>query len=99
MSHKLTIPKAPEADLAEAYQWYESQRKGLGEDFLLCVDDALAKIARNPKVYAKVYKEIRRASLKRFPFAVFFVENDATVSVLAVIHAHRDPDIWMQRYH
>lgn len=99
MSSKLLIQKAAEADLADAYQWYESQRKGLGEDFLLCAEEAFAKIARNPKIYAKVYQEIRRISLKRFPFGVFYVENEKSASVLAIVHAHRDPDVWRERYH
>jgi plasmid stabilization system protein ParE len=99
MNQKLVIRKAAEDDLADAYQWYESQRKGLGEDFFLCAEEAFAKIARSPKIYAQVYQDIRRISLKRFPFGVFYVENENGVFVLAIVHAHRDPDVWRQRYH
>jgi hypothetical protein len=35
-----------EADLAEAYQWYEQQVRGLGGEFLLCVDAVMASIER-----------------------------------------------------
>ncbi len=37
MSNKpVVIQSDAEADIKDAYQWYESQRKGLGESFLHC---------------------------------------------------------------
>ena len=44
---------APEAgqDVAEAHAWYESQRTGLGEEFLNCVDACIEAICRTPYIY------------------------------------------------
>lgn len=53
----LTIVFRPEAELQEAYQWYESQRKGLGEDFLLCIEAAISSIQRSPEMYPIVYNK------------------------------------------
>ena len=50
-----------EADLSEAYRWYERQREGLGADFFLCFEEALEKSRRNPDRSPSVYKTIRRA--------------------------------------
>lgn len=36
----LIRPEA-EAELNEAYLWYERQREGLGADFLLCFEESL----------------------------------------------------------
>lgn len=33
----ITLPQA-EQDIADAYDWYEEQELGLGEEFLRCVD-------------------------------------------------------------
>ena len=54
-SKRLVIRPEAEADIEEVYGWYEAQRKGLGEDFLLCVEEGLARIARNPSSYSVVF--------------------------------------------
>ncbi len=50
MAVKLII--APEAaqDIDEAYGWYESQRIGLGEEFLYCIDACMQSICRMPEM-------------------------------------------------
>lgn len=40
---------------------------------------------------------IRRALLRRFPYAVYFAVEESTVVVLTVLHAHRDPAAWQKR--
>jgi toxin ParE1/3/4 len=92
----LVRPEA-ESDVKDAYEWYEAQRKGLGEHFLLCIEDALSRAARNPSMYSVVYKEVRRVLTHRFPFGVFFIEADEYISVLAVLHARRSPKHWKSR--
>jgi len=48
-------------DLRDAYDWYESQQAGLGDEFIDCVDDLLNQIGMMPESYAIVYLDIRRA--------------------------------------
>lgn len=98
MSNKPVIIRAEaEADINDAYQWYESQRKGLGESYLLCIEEALSRIIRTPLIYSIVYKDIRRVLIHRFPFGIFFIEGEKNISVLAVLHARRNPETWKER--
>jgi plasmid stabilization system protein ParE len=85
------------ADLNEAYSWYERQREGLGADFLLCVEETLQKVRRNPEVYPRVRNSARRASIRRFPYGLFYVVEEEVVVVIGVFHAHRDPRCWSDR--
>lgn len=56
MSNKSEVILAnAEGDIKDAYQWYETQRKGLGEDFLLCIEEGISRISRTPKIYAIVH--------------------------------------------
>lgn len=48
-----------EADLLEAYEWYESSRDGLGREFIGCVNSALAIICDGPKKYASIHQDVR----------------------------------------
>jgi plasmid stabilization system protein ParE len=49
------------------------------------------RIAAHPLAYAILYDEVRRALLRRFPFAVYFVIDRAQVVVLGVRHQRTDP--------
>jgi plasmid stabilization system protein ParE len=98
MKKPLIVRPEAEADLAEAYQWYEEQVPGLGAEFLLCVDAVMASIQRNPQLYPTVHKGVvRRALARRFPYGVFFVEAERNVSVIGVVHAKRNPRVWQDR--
>lgn len=97
MQKEIIIRLEAESDIKDAYQWYESQRKGLGEDFLLCIEEALERIVRKPAIYSKIYKNIKRVLIHRFPFGLFFIEGEKNISVIAVLHARRDPDKWKIR--
>jgi len=53
------LPKV-EQDVQEAYNWYELQVQGLGEDFLLSVDAAINAILRKPLLRAVEYKKLEK---------------------------------------
>jgi hypothetical protein len=51
----------------------------------------------NPWQFAVVYKSIRRALLRRFPYALMSViEADETLTVIACFHGSRDPALWQK---
>jgi hypothetical protein len=45
-----------EAELSEAFEWYEPRVQGLGAEFLLAIDATLASIVRNPLQHSLVHK-------------------------------------------
>jgi plasmid stabilization system protein ParE len=94
---RLVVRDAAEADITEAARWYEQRSAGLGSEFLRAVDVTLAEIARMPGRYPLVRGNARRALLRRFPYAVFFVATPDLISVLACMHARRDPRRWQER--
>jgi len=73
MSVKLIIRPDAEAEVREAFLWYEEQLVGLGEAFLSELDRELVGILAYPEGHATVRGDIRRALLRRFPFGVFYV--------------------------
>src|SRR5262245_32123474 len=90
---------APEAvdDLVQAYDWYESRRVGLGEEFLTCVDALIEMIRRFPELHAIAYENYRRALVRRFPFAIFYEHLENVVTIYCVFHTSRDPNKWRSR--
>jgi plasmid stabilization system protein ParE len=90
---------APEAsqDIDAAYDWYECQRVGLGEEFLGCVDACVQTICREPEICERVHEDYRRALVRRFPYSVFYEYVRGVVTVYCVFHTSRDPEKWRQR--
>ncbi len=86
-----------EADVREAAFWYESKREGLGAEFILELDALYERIARNPRQFPVIEEGTRRALLRRFPYAVYFIIGDDAPVVIAVLHQHRRPGGWRER--
>ena len=57
MGYTLTLRKDAELDVGAHFEFYEEKREGLGHDFLLCLEEALDKVQRNPLNYRKIHKE------------------------------------------
>ena len=93
----LTLGKDAERDIREAYSWYESQRQYLGASFLSEIESTLKKIKENPQLYVCAHKSIRRALCKRFPYAVYYLEADSIILVLAILQQRRRPAEWQKR--
>ena len=89
----------PEADLDifEAALWYEGERGDLGTEFLDAIQRSLLRIEQHPRQFPLVTQSIRRALVDRFPFGVFFLHEDETATVIAVMPLHRDPLEWQAR--
>lgn len=97
MSRRLIIRPEAEAEMAEAFDWYEGRVPGLGSDFLLSVDAVIQAALRKPEHYPQVHRIIRRALVRRFPYEVFFVDDDTRIVILSVFHAKRHPKRWQER--
>ena len=97
MSRRLLVRPEAEAEIAEAFDWYESRVVGLGESFLLCLDAALGAIVRTPLQFPRVHSVERCALVRRFPYEIFFVDDAEQIAVLSVFHAKRNPKSWRKR--
>lgn len=97
MTPRYLIRLAAQVDIEEAALWYEDQRPGLGERFTAELFELIDRIAQFPLQFPVVGRSARRGLLHRFPYAVFFLLEEDTVVVLAVLHQRRDPAIWKHR--
>ena len=97
MTYIIRLREESERDLEEAASWYESQRQGLGEDFLDTVLQMLSTIEQSPMSFPIVHRSIHRAVLPKFPFSVFYFVQDSEVSVISVMHGSRHPSRWQRR--
>jgi plasmid stabilization system protein ParE len=91
MTARLVIQPEAEADLQDAFAWYERRRAGLGDKMLEEARLAFIGIGLDPTLPRPRYRQSRRVPLKRFPYVVLYVFRHDTVYVLGVLHERRSP--------
>lgn len=97
MSLPVVLRRAARAEFDDAVDWYEQQRPGLGEEFIMAIDAILGQIGATPERYPPVFQDVRRVVAQRFPYSVFYKVESKRVAVLAIFHGSRDPNIWQER--
>jgi toxin ParE1/3/4 len=89
----------PEADaeVVAAANYYEGQQEDLGKRFLSNVEDGLARIRINPRLYPLIDGDVRRCLTRTFPFGILFRDNEDRIEIIAVMHLRRKPGYWKER--
>lgn len=84
---------AIEQELREIIDYYNQCSEGLGAEFLNEFERQIFKIAALPVQWQAVDGDIRRALMKRFPYAIYFRFLDSDVLRVTVVkHQRRHPD-------
>ena len=95
--HPVIFTPRARAELIDAQDWYENEAPGLGRRFRAAVDAVVQRISA-ARQFPVIHKNVRRALLRRFPYALMFViEADETLTVIACFHGSRDPAHWQRR--
>ena len=89
--------KAARLEYDEAAMWYESQKTGLGGEFVAELERALLQACEMPHRFPTMIQDVRRVRVRRFPYSVFFRVRESSVVVLSVFHARRNPTVWRER--
>ena len=97
MTYRLLVRRQAKLDLQRAVRWYEAQQPGLGREFMVQADAVLDRVSGNPVQYQVIYRDVRRAILRKFPYGVFYRIDGTDIVVFAVVHLHRDPSSWQTR--
>lgn len=94
MAYRIKFSGRAAREVGEAYDWYEAQSQGLGNEFELAFELQLKRLEQVPLLYAEIVPGIRRTLLPRFPYSVFYTVRADLVHVLAVVHHARNPRRW-----
>ncbi len=97
MAYKVVVRPEAAREIQEAFDWYEGRGEGLGLEFLRAADACLSGIRRNPSAFQPVHEQVRRALLRKFPYALFYLISGDTIVVVACFHVRRSPADWQRR--
>ena len=98
MPFKIKIEPDAFADIQEAVDWYNAQRKNLGRDFHKKLDEHFEALKSNPYFQVR-YDQVRCLPMKKFPFMIHYTldEKAKAVIIRAVLSTHREPKLWKER--
>lgn len=98
VARQVIVRPEAEAEVRQAFEWYQKRSEGLGLEFLRAIEACLSGIVRNPFAYtiAKT-PNVRRALIRRFPYALFYLVDDDAIVVIAVFNVKRQPIDWTHR--
>ncbi len=95
MSHVFTL--AALREYREAAEWYRERSLFAADRFIGEVETAIHAICKDPQRYQQVRGGFRAFRLRRFPFKVIYSSTDRLVTIYAVFHERRRPDVWRER--
>ena len=89
---RVIIRRAARSDIRSAKAWYDGEQIGLGQEYVHELNALVHRIRQMPLQFPDVGGGIRRALLRRFPYALYFrVKNPDQIVVFAVLHQHGHP--------
>ena len=78
-------------DLRNGWFFYERQSPGLGDRFLDAIEAEVQTLALHAGVHLKV-EGFYRMLIRRFPFALYYLIDDDTIAIYAILDCRRDPN-------
>ena len=89
-------------EFSAAAEWYDSERPGLGDEFVDEVVKALESISAHPDAWPAAASRLRRVAARRFivprfPYLLVYATRSDEIVVLAVAHDKRRPGYWRDR--
>jgi len=84
-------------EIRTAANYYDDNRRGLGDRFLDAIEHGMIQIQSNPFGWRKFRGEVRCYLVQKFPYGILYITDDAYIFIVAIMHLHRVPDYWIER--
>jgi plasmid stabilization system protein ParE len=88
---------AAKFELNEALDWYAQRSDFAATAFADEINSATVRIAADPERFPKTIAGCRQASLRRYPYSIIYFIEFSKIFIVAVAHAKRHPEYWLNR--
>ena len=97
MTREILFSREARADIAEALRGFNDISPALSARFEAELERVYTNVVDYPQMYPVVYKNFRRALLRRFPYSVFYIAETFFILIVGVVHQARDESTWKRR--
>ena len=95
--YSIEISEEAEFDFDKSYDYYYEISPNLADAFFKSIDTCFKIIQESPLSYQVIHKGIRRFTLKRFPFVIYYLVDNYIIKIIAIFHTSRNPKVWTER--
>lgn len=94
MSYRHNYQQVALDEYKETVAQYKKRNELAAENFVKEMDEAIKAICSDPTRYRNTYKNFRETSLKKFPYAVVYLVDEAKemITISSVYHHRRNPE-------
>ena len=92
--YSVIVLRRARRSLEKARRWYWRRNQRAAIDLVLCVNDTLEELARDPWISQEWDRTYRFRRVHRFPYVVYFEIAGGAVVIYAIIHERRKPGRW-----
>ena len=99
MNYRIFLLEEAENELDESFIWYETQKIGLGAEFISHIEKSFEFIKNNPHASQKKRKNVYRHVMKKFPFGIYYSidQKQIQIKIIGILHFKRKPTVWRKR--
>lgn len=98
MNVKASFGAEARQEFLRAVRWYAMEAGAThASRFEEEVRTAVARLSENPNLGAETTYGLRRYSLHRYPYTLFYRAEPQMLRIIAVAHQSRHPDYWSER--
>jgi plasmid stabilization system protein ParE len=84
-------------EFLDCISYYEKQQPKLGRRFKVEVEQNILWLAEHSEACRLRSAGYRRLNLRIFPYYIPYIVRGSTLWILAIAHAQRKPEYWIQR--
>ncbi len=95
--YKIELSNEAEEDFDNAFNYYLYENERVANNFYHKTNESFITLSKDPFAYQKIYKNIHRFVMKKFPFVIYFRINGFSIRIIAIFHTSRNPQIWEDR--
>ncbi len=99
MNYRFINTSSAKVDIKEAVAHYKSISPELAKQFIFRIREAKSYIGKSPEGFLVRYDQVRTLLLKQFPYHLHYLIDDTkrVIVILAIIHAHKNPNDYSTR--
>ena len=94
---QLAYHPAANDEIDAAYIWYAVRSAQAADGFFEELFLTVKRVHRQPGLFPGYFHGTRRAVLDHYPYSVVFRELPRKIQIIAVAHAKRRPNYWVNR--
>jgi len=96
-SYSLEISDEAENDFDNSYEYYYEDSPNVADAFFQRINFSLEIIKKSPLSFQEIHKTLRKFTVMKFPFVIYYQVVDYTIQIIAIFHTSRNPKIWTER--